>query len=396
MAHAPPAAPRPLFEEAAAAPEPAPAAAEPASEASSSGAAPADGAAAAAAPSPAPRARGAAYDLPPPLVIALPPPAPAPAPPPSDFAEALSHFGADDPREAAREIARMGQRELQARYRLVYGAATHSNNNDWLRRKLSEAVGALPAKSAARPRPRGRPAPPRAPRRAALAGGAAPPPPPSAAAADGAWSPERRASKRAPRATAKGAALASEGPKRARPGGAPLPASPHGGRSVLDVHRYLAHDVATTSTDEDEPGARWAAPGFDEEDDERRAPTARGGHAAAIAAALAARRRADAPPPAALLASPLRRAISGPAFTGALDFAHAAPGPAALQLQPRPYAPAPGLGADTWADALLAAAPAPRPPPLAAMLAPLAVHDDDDLLVPMDLSPFDAPGELLA
>lgn len=29
----------------------------------------------------------------------------------------------------------------------VYGSVTHSNNNDWLRRKLYEAIGAAPLKS---------------------------------------------------------------------------------------------------------------------------------------------------------------------------------------------------------------------------------------------------------
>ena len=31
---------------------------------------------------------------------------------------------------------------------MVYGSVTHSNNNDWLRRKLYEAIGAAPLKSA--------------------------------------------------------------------------------------------------------------------------------------------------------------------------------------------------------------------------------------------------------
>ncbi|GAB4816633.1 hypothetical protein N2152v2_003679 [Parachlorella kessleri] len=60
--------------------------------------------------------------------------------------QALQHFGSDDVREAAREIGRMGQRELQLKFKLVYGNATHSNNNNWLRRKLYEAVGAAPMK----------------------------------------------------------------------------------------------------------------------------------------------------------------------------------------------------------------------------------------------------------
>lgn len=61
--------------------------------------------------------------------------------------EALAHFGTDDVKEAAKDIARMGQRDLQSKFKLVYGTATHSNNNDWLRRKLYEAVGAAPMKT---------------------------------------------------------------------------------------------------------------------------------------------------------------------------------------------------------------------------------------------------------
>lgn len=34
----------------------------------------------------------------------------------------------------------------QAKFRLVYGAKTFSNNNNWLRRKLFEAIGVDPAK----------------------------------------------------------------------------------------------------------------------------------------------------------------------------------------------------------------------------------------------------------
>lgn len=60
---------------------------------------------------------------------------------------ALAHFNTADPREAAKEIARMGQRELQAKFKEVYGSATKSNNNSWLRRKLYEAVGVAPLKA---------------------------------------------------------------------------------------------------------------------------------------------------------------------------------------------------------------------------------------------------------
>lgn len=67
---------------------------------------------------------------------------------------ALAHFTTDDVKEAAREVSRMGQRELQARFKAVYGTTTHSNNNDWLRRKLFEAIGAAPMKAAVKSKPR--------------------------------------------------------------------------------------------------------------------------------------------------------------------------------------------------------------------------------------------------
>lgn len=59
---------------------------------------------------------------------------------------ALEHFGVIDVKEAAKMVSKMGQREMQQKFKLVYGTTTHSNNNDWLRRKLYEAIGAAPAK----------------------------------------------------------------------------------------------------------------------------------------------------------------------------------------------------------------------------------------------------------
>lgn len=68
--------------------------------------------------------------------------------PTNNQGEAMQHFGTEDVKEAARDISRMGQRDLQGKFKLVYGSATHSNNNDWLRRKLYEAIGAAPVKAA--------------------------------------------------------------------------------------------------------------------------------------------------------------------------------------------------------------------------------------------------------
>ncbi|BDA44385.1 hypothetical protein COCOBI_05-5690 [Coccomyxa sp. Obi] len=55
--------------------------------------------------------------------------------------DVAEHFGTTDGKEIAKEIARMGQKELQAKFKMVYGAPTFSNNNNWLRRKLMEAAG---------------------------------------------------------------------------------------------------------------------------------------------------------------------------------------------------------------------------------------------------------------
>ncbi|PSC73981.1 hypothetical protein C2E20_2710 [Micractinium conductrix] len=61
---------------------------------------------------------------------------------------ALLHFEAASVAEAVKLIKKMSQRDLQAKFKLVYGAKTFSNNNNWLRRKLFEAIGADPAKGA--------------------------------------------------------------------------------------------------------------------------------------------------------------------------------------------------------------------------------------------------------
>jgi hypothetical protein len=62
----------------------------------------------------------------------------------------LAHFGVDSVSEAAKVIKKMSQRDLQAKFKAVYGARTFSNNNNWLRRKLFEAIGLDPAKGAAK------------------------------------------------------------------------------------------------------------------------------------------------------------------------------------------------------------------------------------------------------
>eukprot|EP00873_Tetraselmis_striata_P024370 jgi/Tetstr1/444634/TSEL_032482.t1 len=51
------------------------------------------------------------------------------------------HFGSSDPKVIFKFITKMGQRELQAKFRDVFQTPTFSNNNNWLRRKLMEAAG---------------------------------------------------------------------------------------------------------------------------------------------------------------------------------------------------------------------------------------------------------------
>ena len=59
----------------------------------------------------------------------------------------LIHFQAESVADAAKMIKKMSQRDLQAKFKAVYGTKTFSNNNNWLRRKLFEAIGMDPGKS---------------------------------------------------------------------------------------------------------------------------------------------------------------------------------------------------------------------------------------------------------
>lgn len=59
----------------------------------------------------------------------------------------LKHFQAESVADAAKMIKKMSQRDLQAKFKAVYGTKTFSNNNNWLRRKLFEAIGMDPGKS---------------------------------------------------------------------------------------------------------------------------------------------------------------------------------------------------------------------------------------------------------
>jgi hypothetical protein len=47
---------------------------------------------------------------------------------------------APSPKDAARVVNRVGQRDLQTLFQAVYTTPTFSNNNAWLRRKLLEGT----------------------------------------------------------------------------------------------------------------------------------------------------------------------------------------------------------------------------------------------------------------
>jgi len=69
---------------------------------------------------------------------------------------AIEHLNAFSVKEAEQKIRAMSQKELRASFRKVYGTPTSSFNNNWLRRKLYEAVGASNTASTKRYRRVGR------------------------------------------------------------------------------------------------------------------------------------------------------------------------------------------------------------------------------------------------
>ena len=60
--------------------------------------------------------------------------------PSSRGGSAIDRLGASDSRSAEQMIRNMGQRELRTSFQKVYGSATNSFNNNWLRRKLYEGM----------------------------------------------------------------------------------------------------------------------------------------------------------------------------------------------------------------------------------------------------------------
>jgi hypothetical protein len=77
--------------------------------------------------------------------------------PPEDRGNsAIEHMGASSVKEAEQKIRGMSQKELRACFQKVYGTPTSSFNNNWLRRKLYEAVGVAGTASTKRYRRLGR------------------------------------------------------------------------------------------------------------------------------------------------------------------------------------------------------------------------------------------------
>lgn len=297
--------------------------------------------------------------------------------------EALAHFGSDDVKEAAKEISKMGQRDLQSKFRLVYGTATHSNNNDWLRRKLYEAIGAAPIKAATKAKPR---------KSASKARKTVPVDPlyHSSSAASVIDLAERR-SRRLAKPLPKSGPSVADSLKRYRPNSGSLPGSPMVGRSVLDMHRYLGHESATTSASEDDTEV------LDEEETEERVVRHRassdqpggflqGGRPVSVSAsAFASEHRSLSL--SSSLPSQMRRVQLQPASSGLLLQRRASSvglmGLSSLNIEMF-QATSDAWGSDAWADAALKAAAARQAPAVMP-----SVEDDDIMLLPMDLSAFD-------
>ena len=335
--------------------------------------------------------------------------------------EALAHFSTDDVKEAAKEISKMGQRDLQGKFRLVYGTSTHSNNNDWLRRKLYEAIGAAPIKATTKTKPRKAAA--TKPKKMA-----APVDPlyhTSSAVPSGSDIMVERRSRRSTKGVhssrgggigaANGLSVA-ESLKRYRMSGGSLPSSPVVGRSVIDMNRYLGHESATTSASEDEAGA-WGSARRSGEDGATDGsndgePTGTGHSLHRRASAddylVAAGGAAGVRPQSAFASA--SRSMDLPALPPHLrrpSVAGLLPPQTAANLLARRASSAGLLGfstlnlelfqntsdvwsSDAWADAALKAAAARKAP----VAAPSA-EDEDVMMLPMDLSAYNEDGAAL-
>jgi hypothetical protein len=158
---------------------------------------------------------------------------------------ALAHFGTQDVKEAAKDVTKMGQRELQQKFKLVYGTVTHSNNNEWLRRKLYEAIGAAPVKLPSKSRAKKatvRNKRPKAKDRHDFLG-------------QPMIKTERRTRRVSSRLKDGYSTFVGRSPAKTVARTASLPATPVAGHSVIDMHRYIAMDYFTTSASDDDTGS---------------------------------------------------------------------------------------------------------------------------------------------
>jgi len=338
--------------------------------------------------------------------------------------EALFHFSTDDVKEAAKEISKMGQRDLQSKFRLVYGTATHSNNNDWLRRKLYEAIGAAPIKATTKTKPR-KATTSSKPKKTAAA--VDPSYHTSSAAAPSSESGDVTGERRSRRSTkgvhscrnvVGGGTTVAESLKRYRLGGGSLPGSPIVGRSVVDMNRYLGHESAATSASEDEAGA-WGSHQRARDGDSATEDGNNGGDVAIGQGGngRAVRRRASAdvylandeggrPHSAFAHASrsmdlpQLPPHLRKPSMMGLLPSQSAA-GTLARRASSAGLLgfPTPNLeflnasdvwSSDAWADAALKAAAARKAPEVTP-----SAEDEDVMMLPMDLSAFNEDGAAL-
>lgn len=276
--------------------------------------------------------------------------------------EALAHFSSYDVKEAAKEISKMGQRDLQSKFKLVYGTATHSNNNDWLRRKLYEAIGAAPVKIVTKPKPRKLAS---KQRKAHTVGDAL------HSIDDCFMHRFERRSRRVIRGTPKGQALAEtlRGPRVLS---SSLPSSPIVGRSVLDMHRFIAHE-ATTSTSDDSQSWDDEKDADNEEEEKPQQLSQRCDSLEAGPRILTVNRFISntVGSPFFRPSAPVSMFPRRPSFMGLL-------GLASMNLDSSNDA----WGSDAWADAALKAT-ATRGPSFG------LADEDDIMLLPMDLSAYD-------
>lgn len=188
--------------------------------------------------------------------------------------------------------------------------------------------------------------------------------------------------------------------KRHHLGSASLPSSPVAGRSVLDMHRFLAHDIATSTSEEE--SRSWRHEEEEEEDEDERAEgEGRGRPIRQLSSASAVQEPCSVFFPGST--RPLSTGGSLPATTpwrahslglqSSLPRRASSTGLLGLNALGMEYFQNASdvWGSDAWADAALKAAAARRAPSLG-----LSAEDDGDvMMLPVDLSAFDPAGSLL-